>query len=56
MALWPGAGSSADHPSLRAVHDALAPLPVERFDWRTLKYCQNVVLPMIDGWLICWCL
>lgn len=33
VALWPGAGSSADHPSLRAVQDALAPLPVERFDF-----------------------
>lgn len=33
LALWPGAGSSADHPSLIAVERALAPLPVERHDF-----------------------
>jgi predicted alpha/beta-hydrolase family hydrolase len=31
--MWPGAGSSADHPSLLAVESALAPLPVFRFDF-----------------------
>lgn len=33
VALWPGAGSGADHPSLVAVEDALAPLPVARVDF-----------------------
>jgi predicted alpha/beta-hydrolase family hydrolase len=33
LALWPGAGSSADHPTLRALEDGLAPLPVGRFDF-----------------------
>lgn len=33
VALWPGAGTSADHPSLLAIESALAPLPVERFDF-----------------------
>ncbi len=33
LALWPGAGSSSDHPSLVALEDALAPLPVARFDF-----------------------
>ncbi len=33
MALWPGAGSSADHPSLVAIEAGLAPLHVERFDF-----------------------
>ncbi len=33
MALWPGAGSGADHPSLVALADGLAPLHVERFDF-----------------------
>lgn len=33
LVLFPGAGSSADHPSLVAVERALAPLPVERVDF-----------------------
>jgi uncharacterized protein len=33
VALWPGAGSSSDHPGLVAVETALAPLPVERIDF-----------------------
>jgi predicted alpha/beta-hydrolase family hydrolase len=33
VALWPGAGSSSDHPSLVALADALAPLPVARIDF-----------------------
>lgn len=33
VALWPGAGTSADHPSLRAIEEGLAPLHVERFDF-----------------------
>lgn len=33
VALWPGAGSSADHPSLVALEEALAPLPVARLDF-----------------------
>jgi len=33
VALWPGAGSSAEHPSLRSLADGLAPLHVERFDF-----------------------
>ena len=33
MALWPGAGSSADQPSLVALEAALAPLPVARTDF-----------------------
>ena len=33
VALWPGAGSSADHPSLVALEEALAPLPVVRSDF-----------------------
>lgn len=33
LLLFPGAGSSADHPSLRAVEQALAPLPVARRDF-----------------------
>jgi len=33
LALWPGAGSSADHPTLRALESELAPLPVARFDF-----------------------
>ena len=24
-------------------------VPVLRFDWRTLKYCQNVWMPSMDG-------
>jgi predicted alpha/beta-hydrolase family hydrolase len=31
--LFPGAGSSASHPSLVAIEDALAPLPVSRADF-----------------------
>lgn len=31
--LFPGAGSGSDHPSLLAVEDALAPLPVARRDF-----------------------
>lgn len=33
VVLFPGAGSSADHSSLRAVEAALAPLPVARIDF-----------------------
>lgn len=33
LALWPGAGSAADHPSLVAIEEELAPLHVERFDF-----------------------
>lgn len=33
IALWPGAGTSADHPSLVAIETGLAPLHVERFDF-----------------------
>lgn len=33
VALWHGAGSSSDHPSLVAIEEALAPLPVSRFDF-----------------------
>ena len=33
IVLFPGAGSSADHPSLVAVEEALAPLPVRRVDF-----------------------
>ncbi|MGV3759255.1 MAG: alpha/beta family hydrolase, partial [Actinomycetota bacterium] len=33
LLLFPGAGSSADHPSLRAVEQALAPMPVARRDF-----------------------
>ncbi len=33
VALWPGAGTSADHPSLLAIEAGLAPLHVERFDF-----------------------
>jgi predicted alpha/beta-hydrolase family hydrolase len=33
VALWPGAGTSADHPSLVAIEQGLAPLHVERFDF-----------------------
>jgi len=33
VALWPGAGTTADHPSLLALEAALAPLPVFRFDF-----------------------
>lgn len=33
MALWPGAGSASDHPSLVALERALAPLPVARCDF-----------------------
>ncbi len=33
LALFPGAGSSADHPTLRALDEALAPLPVHRLDF-----------------------
>jgi uncharacterized protein len=33
VALWPGAGSSSDHPSLVALEEALAPLPVARIDF-----------------------
>lgn len=33
LALWPGAGSSADHPQLVALAGALAPLPVARIDF-----------------------
>lgn len=31
--LFPGAGSSREHPSLKAIESALAPLPVERHDF-----------------------
>ena len=33
LVLWPGAGSSADHPSFQALADGLAPLPVRCFDF-----------------------
>jgi predicted alpha/beta-hydrolase family hydrolase len=33
LLLFPGAGSSASHPSLVAIEEALAPLPVERADF-----------------------
>lgn len=33
VALWPGAGSSADHPSLLAIKEGLAPLHVELLDF-----------------------
>lgn len=33
VALWPGAGTSASHPSLLAIEAGLAPLHVERFDF-----------------------
>lgn len=33
VVLFPGAGTSADHPSLTAIADALAPLPVARLDF-----------------------
>lgn len=33
VALWPGAGTSAENPSLVAIEAALAPLPVARFDF-----------------------
>jgi uncharacterized protein len=33
VALWPGAGTSAEHPSLVSLDEALAPLPVFRFDF-----------------------
>jgi len=33
LLLFPGAGSAADHPSLRAIDDAVAPLPVARRDF-----------------------
>jgi uncharacterized protein len=33
IALWPGAGSSASHPTLVAIESGLAPLPVGRFDF-----------------------
>lgn len=33
VALWPGAGTSAEHPSLLAIEAGLAPLHVERFDF-----------------------
>lgn len=33
VALWPGAGTSADHPSLLAIVQGLSPLPVFRFDF-----------------------
>ncbi len=33
VALWPGAGSASDHPSLMAIEEHLAPLPVARFDF-----------------------
>ena len=33
VVLFPGAGSSADHPSLRALEEALSPLPVARIDF-----------------------
>jgi predicted alpha/beta-hydrolase family hydrolase len=31
--LFPGAGSSSENPSLRAIEDALAPIPVQRSDF-----------------------
>ena len=33
LALWPGAGSSSDHPCLVALEEGLVPLPVGRFDF-----------------------
>lgn len=33
VALWPGAGSSSDHPALVAIEGALSPLPVVRLDF-----------------------
>jgi uncharacterized protein len=33
VALWPGAGSSSEHPSLVALEQALDPLPVVRLDF-----------------------
>lgn len=33
IVLFPGAGSSADHPSLLALEEALAPIPVRRVDF-----------------------
>jgi uncharacterized protein len=33
LLLTPGAGSDRDHPALRAIEDAVAPLPVERIDF-----------------------
>jgi predicted alpha/beta-hydrolase family hydrolase len=33
IALWPGAGTSAEHPSLVSIELAMAPLPVHRFDF-----------------------
>lgn len=33
LLLFPGAGSSADHPALRAIEQAVAPLPVSRADF-----------------------
>ena len=33
LLLFPGAGTDANHPSLRAIEDALAPLPVRRADF-----------------------
>lgn len=33
LGLWPGAGSDRDHPTLLALQDRLAPLPVARFDF-----------------------
>ena len=33
MLLAPGAGTSSDHPSLKAVEAALAPMPVRRMDF-----------------------
>ncbi|MHB1140072.1 MAG: alpha/beta hydrolase family protein [Microthrixaceae bacterium] len=33
VALWPGAGTTAEHPSLLALETAVAPLPAFRFDF-----------------------
>jgi predicted alpha/beta-hydrolase family hydrolase len=33
VALWPGAGSSSEHPTLVALAEGLAPLPVARLDF-----------------------
>lgn len=33
IALWPGAGSDAQHPTFAAIERAVAPLPVGRFDF-----------------------
>jgi predicted alpha/beta-hydrolase family hydrolase len=33
LLLFPGAGSSSTHPSLRAIEDAVAPLPTSRADF-----------------------